>query len=1161
MERFAVGRRQTYYELFKACRLCGSGGGYKMPIVQGAPTPNDTEPELRHKIRDCCSIDVNTDDKMPPLICELCVDKVNDFYEFREMCRSTNSRVRASLGLPPQTFNQESSAEDCILGVSGPLIYNSKELELSQSMQQKPIKLKVSLKEKKVEPAPLPPPEKRSLRKDVTKTNSQSLLAERLSNSKRRRGSESSSPAAPIKKLRFSDLPSTPIPSRSVEKRSASVSEPASKKLKEPPPKKIAPSNVCDVCKASFSKPFALKQHLIAQHTVNITPDKYGCAPCREWFISTKLAEEHHKWHRGSSTFYRCNRCSAEFKVLQGYTRHFAMKQCIPEEEVPDVICSVCKLPFITKTLMDQHKCTGPPFLGGHCGKCKKHFVKRLQLKRHENKCKGVYISPDVNPNNPHLKTLKPVQITMPKCDTLLERIKKEPMDDGSDQPVYNVSGLHGEGVLVKSEPPEDGFNDGPGYDMDIKQEIKEEYPDYNSDCGDTGFGDNYSSDGSVSDTETSHTPNLVFNPFARKNTTQVESLSFISLRSIFSNKMFKRKNKQKKRLPKIEKTEANNMFDDLLENPGDNSKSSDKEIVESLQENCTVDNDITNEDGALPNNQISITSNENCLHNSENEISTLSGEVSSSVGEEAIDPEITANKIDTSHLSSLISDEDCIQVDNVDQSTSLELNICDDNLKSMITNENVSIENVMDQIIVAAVEGSCNFAESEDSPIGKDIVNSETEMNNESISIEKKSDSLSDLVETTSDTNSTIVITNVASESKIIESSDDALQLKTNESTENEVHFEENEKNANHEIETDTNFELESGVLQAGPLLSNKSLDESKISHENDEAVTNIKMDLPQSVIQCNYTNDNDMPNLINRPTDDTDIDFDIDSMLQSDLGPLAMKKHNEMMSNRQANLFSMKASLPKTISEEATTNKNALDTGESSPSETLTNSNIDKINDLGHTNDEKVHISVISTTPNNPVKESSDLPSEPDIVNERSENDVLDLVSDSGDDCNIIDSPEKLKALEDQLLADDVDDININQVENISSTISHDDEKILLKNSSVNSCETNVKDFEVTDSFSLFSNDEENAISSCSKKSDIENNLDSEEKINLDDKIDSFSNFTNNIEADKLIGDIDTDKLTDSMEMDTLTDNIDMEKLPDDMAVDKLMDNNIQI
>ena len=47
---------------------------------------------------------VHQDDKMPPLICELCVDKVNDFYEFLEMCRQTNKRTRLRLGLPPQSM-------------------------------------------------------------------------------------------------------------------------------------------------------------------------------------------------------------------------------------------------------------------------------------------------------------------------------------------------------------------------------------------------------------------------------------------------------------------------------------------------------------------------------------------------------------------------------------------------------------------------------------------------------------------------------------------------------------------------------------------------------------------------------------------------------------------------------------------------------------------------------------------------------------------------------------------------------------------------------------------------------------------------------------------------------------------------------------------------
>lgn len=36
---------------------------------------------------------------MPQSACGLCVDKINDFYEFREMCYATDVQTRKLLGL------------------------------------------------------------------------------------------------------------------------------------------------------------------------------------------------------------------------------------------------------------------------------------------------------------------------------------------------------------------------------------------------------------------------------------------------------------------------------------------------------------------------------------------------------------------------------------------------------------------------------------------------------------------------------------------------------------------------------------------------------------------------------------------------------------------------------------------------------------------------------------------------------------------------------------------------------------------------------------------------------------------------------------------------------------------------------------------------------
>ncbi|RVE49900.1 hypothetical protein evm_005493 [Chilo suppressalis] len=77
-----------------------------MPIIQNVIDADGDEVDLKQKIRECVQIEVHQDDKMPPLICELCVDKVNDFYVFLDLCRQTNKRTRQRLGLPMQSTHK-----------------------------------------------------------------------------------------------------------------------------------------------------------------------------------------------------------------------------------------------------------------------------------------------------------------------------------------------------------------------------------------------------------------------------------------------------------------------------------------------------------------------------------------------------------------------------------------------------------------------------------------------------------------------------------------------------------------------------------------------------------------------------------------------------------------------------------------------------------------------------------------------------------------------------------------------------------------------------------------------------------------------------------------------------------------------------------------------
>ncbi|XP_052899033.1 uncharacterized protein LOC128305564 [Anopheles moucheti] len=87
-------------QISKTCRLCGVDNPDKIPILGAEDIIASDEPPLAKKIELCIGIKVTLTDKMPQLICSLCVDKMNDFYEYRMMCETTDLEIRKILHLP-----------------------------------------------------------------------------------------------------------------------------------------------------------------------------------------------------------------------------------------------------------------------------------------------------------------------------------------------------------------------------------------------------------------------------------------------------------------------------------------------------------------------------------------------------------------------------------------------------------------------------------------------------------------------------------------------------------------------------------------------------------------------------------------------------------------------------------------------------------------------------------------------------------------------------------------------------------------------------------------------------------------------------------------------------------------------------------------------------
>lgn len=60
MEQLTISKldKQTIYEIYRACRICGAGGGYRMPIIQNIVALDSSDIELRQKIQEVLQLEV-----------------------------------------------------------------------------------------------------------------------------------------------------------------------------------------------------------------------------------------------------------------------------------------------------------------------------------------------------------------------------------------------------------------------------------------------------------------------------------------------------------------------------------------------------------------------------------------------------------------------------------------------------------------------------------------------------------------------------------------------------------------------------------------------------------------------------------------------------------------------------------------------------------------------------------------------------------------------------------------------------------------------------------------------------------------------------------------------------------------------------------------------
>uniref|UniRef100_A0A0A1XCI9 Zinc finger protein 837 n=1 Tax=Zeugodacus cucurbitae TaxID=28588 RepID=A0A0A1XCI9_ZEUCU len=343
--------------LYKICRLCGIDRDDKYDILDAdtdnqEPVDCDEELKLHQKIIQCIGITVCKEDKMPQSACGLCVDKINDFYEFREMCYATDVQTRKLLGLKVGVQKKIVDVKPCI-----------------------EIKEEVGVKRGR----------KRKSDEIIAKVDSSTDIKRET---------------VPImlgnKKQRLNELP----PDTKKKGKFGRIADKALKpkeEIKEEPMDMEKPSttntkyrHVCNICDQGFVSRLKLDQHIAAIHTPNIP--RYICTACNETIKKTNDIKSHQLWHKLSKTPYICGHCGQSLISSYAYSRHLRDHTVeIPQNLwVLDRECPQCHQTFLTNFLYNTHPCA---VRTKKCAGCNRQLRNEVEYQRHAAHCAKVYLN------------------------------------------------------------------------------------------------------------------------------------------------------------------------------------------------------------------------------------------------------------------------------------------------------------------------------------------------------------------------------------------------------------------------------------------------------------------------------------------------------------------------------------------------------------------------------------------------------------------------------------------------------------------------------------------------------------------------------------------------------------------------------------------------
>merc|ERR1712130_25802 len=163
----------------------------------------------------------------------------------------------------------------------------------------------------------------------------------------------------------------------------------------------------CDICDKVFFTAANLVMHKKSVHSHNTDKKVLFCEFCPGSFSNGDQLKQHQKRHFGSQ--YQCNLCSKTFRWDSSLNSHM---QAAHNNSSPGFQCNDCGRSFKDKNNYKKHTFTHSTSKPYACTMCRKGFIRKDLLKKHEISC-AILMTEQNPPGKPQIRTYVNSKVTV----------------------------------------------------------------------------------------------------------------------------------------------------------------------------------------------------------------------------------------------------------------------------------------------------------------------------------------------------------------------------------------------------------------------------------------------------------------------------------------------------------------------------------------------------------------------------------------------------------------------------------------------------------------------------------------------------------------------------------------------------------------------------